>query len=240
MHLIKPPEFQGYAVTGETPLPAAIVTDKHASFFALRRDRFTGAGPVERLSTYRVYETKEVGKTSYYRIERDRWLKDSQVEFFALTPPPPEIKDKEKWIRVNLARQTLVAYEGAMPVYVTLVSTGIADSEETATPRGKFHIAFKHLTDDMTGTVGDDDAYSVEDVPWVQYLHLNVALHGAFWHSSYGNTRSHGYINLSPADARWLFNWTDPQLPDGWHGVIATDSHPGTLVIIEGTPPKKK
>jgi lipoprotein-anchoring transpeptidase ErfK/SrfK len=240
VHLIQPPEFQGYPVTGDTPLPAAIVTDKHASFFTLRRDRFGGAGPVDRLMSYRVFETKQSGNTAYYRVERDRWLKDSQVAFFSLVAPPPEIKDKEKWIRVDLANQTLVAYEGAMPVYVTLVSTGIADSEETATPRGKFHILFKHLTDDMAGEVGDDEVYSVEDVPWVQYIHLNVALHGSFWHSSFGSTRSHGCINLSPADARWLFNWSGPVLPENWHGVVATEKNPGTLVIIEGQPPKKK
>jgi hypothetical protein len=57
----------------------------------------------------------------------------------------------------------------------------------------------------------------------VQYIHLNVALHGSFWHSSFGSTRSHGCINLSPADARWLFNWTGPVLPENWHSVVATE-----------------
>jgi lipoprotein-anchoring transpeptidase ErfK/SrfK len=90
----------------------------------------------------------------------------------------------------------------------------------------------------MTGTVGDDEAYSVEDVPWVQYLHLNIALHGSFWHSSYGRPKSHGCINLAPADARRLFEWTDPKMPDGWHGIAANDKNPGTLVIIEGETPK--
>jgi hypothetical protein len=242
VHLIKPPSFQGYVVTGETPLPGAIVTNRHASFFSLRRSRFAGAGPVDRLSTYRVFETKEYKRIKYYRIERDRWLKSSQAHLFSLAEPPSDIKDKEKWIRIDLTHQTLVAYEGAMPVYATLVSTGIADSEETVTPTGRFRVSFKHLTDDMTGSVGDDEdgVYSVEDVPWVQYIHLNVALHGSFWHSSYGTPKSHGCINLSPADARWVFNWTDPPLPETWHGVASTDTAPGTLVIIEGQTPKKK
>jgi hypothetical protein len=45
--------------------------------------------------------------------------------------------------------------------------------------------------------------------------------------------RSHGCINLAPADARWLFHWTTPGLPQGWHGVLASSAHPGTWVVIE-------
>lgn len=238
VHLIRPPTFKGYEVTGETPLPGAIVSDRHASFFALRNNKFRGIGPVDRLMSYRVLDIMESGKIPYYRIERDRWLKSKQVAFFDLVAPPEGVGAEEKWIRVDLTHQTLVAYDGTQPVYATLVSTGLPESEETVTPRGKFRIRFKHLSDDMAGTVGDDDAYSVEDVPWVQYIHNNVAFHSSFWHSSYGNPKSHGCINLSPADARWLFNWTLPALPKGWHAVAATEKNPGTLVIIEGKTPE--
>lgn len=238
VHLVKSPTFKGYEVSGENPLPGAIVTDRHASFFTQRNGQFRGIGPVERLAVYRVFEIAENRGANYYKIEGDRWLKSTQTELFELRTPPEGASDKEKWILVNLSRQTLIAYDGTMPVYATMVSTGLAESEETVTPRGRFRINFKHVTDDMTGTVGDDEAYSVEDVPWVQYLHLNVALHGSFWHSSYGRPKSHGCINLAPADARWLFNWTDPQVPEGWHGVAATEQNKGTLVIIEGETPK--
>jgi hypothetical protein len=238
VHLVKSPTFKGYEVLGDSPLPAAIVTDRHASFFSLRRGRYRGIGPVERLSVYRVFEIAENRGSKFYKIEGDRWLKSAQTELFELRDPPEGVSDKEKWILVNLSRQTLVAYEGTMPVYATMVSTGLAESEETVTPKGRFRIMFKHVTDDMTGTVGDDEAYSVEDVPWVQYLHLNIALHGSFWHSSYGRPKSHGCINLAPADARRLFEWTDPKMPDGWHGIAANDKNPGTLVIIEGETPK--
>ncbi len=57
VHLIKPPRFKGYEVTGETPLPGAIVRDSRAKFFRYRNNRFIGAGPVERLLSFRVFET---------------------------------------------------------------------------------------------------------------------------------------------------------------------------------------
>jgi lipoprotein-anchoring transpeptidase ErfK/SrfK len=45
------------------------------------------------------------------------------------------------------------------------------------------------------------------------------ALHGAYWHDAFGTPRSHGCTNLAPADARWLFYWTDPQVPRDESGV---------------------
>jgi len=239
VHLVRPPECRGYYVMGDNPLPAAIVSSSYAAFFEKRNNRFAGVGPVDRLNVYRVYESEESGGNTWYRIEGDRWLKSSQVEYFDLREPPEGVGENEKWIHVDLSRQTLEAYEGTMPILVTLVSTGLKESEETVTPRGEFRILWKHVTDDMAGSVGDgEEVYMVADVPFVQYIHRNIALHASFWHSKYGAPRSHGCINLSPADARYLFAWTSPQLPANWHGVAATDANPGTRVFISGTTPE--
>ncbi len=43
---------------------------------------------------------------------------------------------------------------------------------------------------------------------------------------------SHGCVNLAPQDAKALFAWTEPHLPDGWHGVAATPEKQGTRVIV--------
>jgi hypothetical protein len=59
-----------------------------------------------------------------------------------------------------------------------------------------------------------------------------VALHAAFWHQRFGRVRSHGCVNLAPADAHWLFDWTTPNLPSGFHGVISTKDNLGTFVVI--------
>ncbi|MBN2717731.1 MAG: L,D-transpeptidase [Deltaproteobacteria bacterium] len=240
VHLVKPPEFHGYRVLGDTPLPAAIVKDKYAAFYEKRNNRFRGVGPVDRLNVYRVYAEEQSGGQTYYQIEGDRWLKGSQVAFFRLREELPEgVGENDKWIWVDLSKQTLEAYQGAMPIFVTLVSTGLPESEETVTPNGEFAIDFKHVTDNMAGSVGDgEDVYSVADVPWVQYIHRNIAFHASFWHSKYGTPKSHGCINLSPADARYLFDWSGPTLPDGWHGVAATEDNPGTKVFIFGKTPK--
>ena len=51
----------------------------------------------------------------------------------------------ERWIDVDVASQTLVAYEGTRPVFTTLVSTGRA-TREHATPVGTFRIWIKLAT----------------------------------------------------------------------------------------------
>ena len=77
-----------------------------------------------------------------------------------------------------------------------------------------------------------DGPYSIEDVPWVMYFQGSYALHAAFWHNYFGWRMSHGCVNLAPPDARWMFLWAEPRLPEGWHGVVADDAHPGSRVEI--------
>ena len=141
----------------------------------------------------------------------------------------------KKWIDVSIKKQLLVAWEGTRAVYGALVSTGrggMADpTTTTATIRGTFFIRAKHVSGTMDGTEGQD-SYELHDVPFIQYFHEGYALHGAFWHDEFGKPRSHGCVNLAPADAAWLFEWTDPIVPPEWHGAV--NSEGGTLVWTHG------
>ncbi len=75
--------------------------------------------------------------------------------------------------------------------------------------------------------------FELRDVPWIQYFASGYALHGAYWHDVFGIPRSHGCINLAPIDARYVFMWTDPPVPSGWHGInIGSDMGQGTAVVV--------
>jgi L,D-transpeptidase catalytic domain len=75
--------------------------------------------------------------------------------------------------------------------------------------------------------------FELRDVPWIQYFAAGYALHGAYWHDVFGIPRSHGCVNLSPIDARYVFFWTDPPVPTGWHGInVGTDMGRGTGVVV--------
>jgi lipoprotein-anchoring transpeptidase ErfK/SrfK len=39
------------------------------------------------------------------------------------------------------------------------------------------------------------------------YFDKARALHGAYWRANLGFPQSHGCVNLTVGDARWLFDW---------------------------------
>ena len=173
------------------------------------------------------------GGRRYYATVDGYFVRDTAVRVVAQANRPRPIALEERWIRVDLDRQTLTAYEGDSPVFATLVSSGLPDH---ATPSGVYRLHAKHVSTTMADNVGDEGAYSIEDVPWTMYFLGSFALHGAFWHNRFGHPRSHGCVNLAPRDARWLFFWTLPELPSAWHGVLA-DVGTGTAVSLDhGTP----
>ncbi|MBW1904329.1 MAG: L,D-transpeptidase [Deltaproteobacteria bacterium] len=74
--------------------------------------------------------------------------------------------------------------------------------------------------------------YSIQDVPWVQFFKGSYGFHAAFWHNDFGHRRSHGCINLSPQDARYLFQFTQPILPPGWNAILPiAEDHPTTVQV---------
>jgi hypothetical protein len=75
--------------------------------------------------------------------------------------------------------------------------------------------------------------YELRDVPWIQYFAAGYAIHGAYWHDVFGTPRSHGCINLAPIDARYVFFWTAPPVPDGWHGInVGSGMGEGTVIVV--------
>jgi hypothetical protein len=214
-------------------LPLGIVYRSSAKTY--RRDAASGAiVPVSALPKFGAIElTDDQVKhgDQWLRVSRSGLLVgDGHMRVVSRAVRPALVPRSARMIHVSLAQQTLVAYDGERPVFATLVSTG---KEGYETPAGIYRIQHKNVTATMDGLAGSEDAYSIEDVPWTMYFHGSYALHGAFWHDRLGQTRSHGCVNLAPADARWLFFWVSPALPSGFHGVFSHKRDPGTFVVVE-------
>jgi hypothetical protein len=215
-------------------LPIAFITSRtpHKWLMADSKKHASSGGALDRFATVALTgETVTINGTEFWETDEGWWVRSIDGTKAEPGPAPEKLGADEKWIDVNLTRQTLVAFVGDKPVFATIVSSGRAGHE---TPPGSFRIREKHIASTMDGDAdtATDGPYSIEDVPYIEYFNAGYALHGAFWHTEFGHVKSHGCVNLAPWDAKAVFVWTDPQLPEGWHGVNATKEHPGTRVVL--------
>jgi hypothetical protein len=221
-HLASP--FHGIALDGSIPFPFAMVRRRDADYFDREGNAggHPGYGDIIRLNGKILPRDQRF----FFETLDRRWLREDQVAVFDVPPPPVSFDWKHtKWVDVSITYQSLVLYDGEKPVYATLVSTGVdgaGDPKTTrSTVRGEFRIDYKHVTTTMDADDAAENGshFELRDVPWVQYFEGGYALHAAYWHDDFGRPRSHGCVNMAPVDARRVFFWTDPPLPDGWHGV---------------------
>jgi lipoprotein-anchoring transpeptidase ErfK/SrfK len=236
-------KFQGVVLDGaELKLPMAWGYGGRKQVATYRIDPETHAltsdKSLDRLTAVALSgKSQEVGKTKYLETASGTWLKSAQVRVTEPGPLPSGLAAGERWIDVDLSSQTIVAFVGERAVYATLISSGKENKDKEKdhrTPTGEWRIREKHLTTTMDGdgTAAGDLPYSIEDVPYVQFFHKAYALHGAFWHGNYGVQMSHGCVNLSPLDAKWLFFFTNPALAAGFHGVWPRPEGTGTRIVI--------
>ena len=155
-----------------------------------------------------IYDRFENENGRWIMIGPDEWLDARTVGQVYANEPKPEGITSDRWINVNLFEQTISVYENNKLIYATLTATGL---DKYMTRPGLFKIT--EMTEDtyMAGTVEEDrsDYYFLESVPWSLYFDERRALHGAYWHDGLGMKRSHGCVNLSPGDARWIYEWAE-------------------------------
>jgi len=130
-----------------------------------------------------------------------------------LAPLSPQVPAGEKHIEIYLERQLLLVFEWDVLVYAARVATGQRNYES---PTGWFHTFHKRPTYHMFGGADEFSVFDLPGVPWDSYITENgVALHGTYWHNDFGHPHSHGCINMTPPDAKWIFRWTLPTVPPG-------------------------
>lgn len=155
-------------------------------------------------------------------------------------PISPELDPNDKRIEVDLDYQTLSCFEGATEVYFCRISSGLKaifdpltgeTNNKLATPVGNLLTHWKIVSLNMTaGTF--QSGYSTPAVPWSTMVSGDgIAIHGAFWHNAFGEKRSHGCINVTPEDAKWIFRWTTPYVSLAQSEMRMSLPDHGTIVI---------
>lgn len=135
-----------------------------------------------------------------------------------VAPISPDVDPAEKKIVVNITYQTLSCFEGNREVFFCRAATGslanaaIGLDNKYETPVGDMYTYWKIVSKSMGANSSENAAgYDTAAVPWCTFVATGgVAIHGAFWHNNFGTARSHGCINVTPEEAKWIFRWTDP------------------------------
>lgn len=229
---LKPvPPMRGERLGDGAQWPLAFALDD-TPVYCEQEDALAPCGTMPKHARFPVAGTREHAGVRHLREPDGALVPASAVRVVEPIARPADIPAHAKWIHVDLASQTLLAYEGDTPVYVTLVSSG---RDGYHTPAGLYRVQRKYLTKTMRGKDDVSGRYEVQEVPWTLYYDRNYAIHGAYWHNLFGRTKSHGCINVPPVDARWLYFWSTLALPAGWHSL---EQGSGTYVYISGqTPP---
>jgi len=155
---------------------------------------------------YKLYD-RESKKSLYAPTHAMRLILPDETDLLS-----PDVPEEKKYIYVDLKTQSVTAFEQEKPVRVARCSSG---DEGTETPSGEFRTYHKGPSIHMTNQ-GDAVAniFDLPGVPWVSFFTGSGAgFHGTYWHNDYGRPRSHGCVNLTPDDAKFIYRWTRPRVP---------------------------
>jgi len=118
-----------------------------------------------------------------------------------------ELSSSAKTIKVDLSEQRLYSYDRGRLVKSFLISSGKKGFD---TPIGKFSVFKKRPLVRMSWFYGENNPnnYDLANVPSVLFFKGPFTLHGAYWHHNWGHRMSHGCVNISLDNSKWLYDWT--------------------------------
>ena len=150
----------------------------------------------------------------FVRVGDGQWIERARLRIARMRPRPDVTGAHARWIDLDRGEQVMIAYEGDTPVFATLFSSGRRQKD---TPPALYRIRSKTAVTKMAAEEREASHYEVSEVPWATRFRSGLYFHAAYWHDEFGTAKSHGCVNLSPRDARWVYDWTAPAMPEGWN-----------------------
>lgn len=118
-------------------------------------------------------------------------------------PKSSDPAQKERYVAVSIANQTLTYYSGDYIVSQFKISTGRPGHD---TPKGNFTVLKKLPLVDYIGK-----GYSYPKTKWNLRFKPspigNYYIHGAFWHDEFGKKKSAGCVNVAYPQMERLYNF---------------------------------
>lgn len=219
-----PSAFKGIELAKKDALPLAFVVKRGVHSFKLDGENSEKA---DALSYHDVIHLSgrfhSLGDVKYWATSDGHWLRHRDVVVVQERNNFPDFaQGTQHWIDLSVVTGTLTLYEGKHAVFVTLASVNRdAHSSEADKWLGTFEVTGKEVTFATRDPNSFGENFEIFDVPWGVTLASGTVLYGAYWHDRFGVDHGAGAIELSPADAERVYQWVTPQIPDGWHGLMA-------------------
>jgi lipoprotein-anchoring transpeptidase ErfK/SrfK len=198
LRLLSPSTFTGLLLTREVPF----------RFGWVLADTESVNSSGEPVRTYQRFEVvheapAKVEKTGYISVSEDEWLPETAVDLTSAQVPPDAGPNTCRFIYANLNTEILSVFDQCKLVFATLIASG----KNSWTFTGRFAILNKweYLTINSPDWSASD--YYMEGIPYFMSYAGDFGFHANYWNDEFGSASSHGCINLSPADAKWLYQW---------------------------------
>jgi len=135
---------------------------------------------------------------------------DGIVEYVVTESRPFVGDDAEgKRIVIDLSEQRLYTYQNGLLDNSFLVSTA---RPPYSTPLGEHSILAKIPLVHYAGGTGAD-AYDLGWIPYNLRFYPHVYIHYAPWHNNFGHVMSHGCVNVSLENIKWIYEWATEGIP---------------------------
>jgi L,D-transpeptidase catalytic domain len=230
-------KFHGKTKFSTKYIPAIVVSKRGA--FVYKLNPFSRVKVLKRYTWINLIPKKirSFNNSRYFQLDNGLWISEITIKRFFFSKKPRILtKPHEKWIEVVISQQTMVTYKGDIPQFITLVSTAKKGYE---TPVGVFRIFHKRGIQNLGRKNGKKWRYKLEAVPWLQFFKGVMAIHTSYWHDDFGQINSKGCVEVSPIDAKILYEWTSPHVLKGFLTAAQNKYNIGTVIRIINKPFEK-
>ena len=194
--------FSGVTISGSLRYPMAWVVQASIPFSFPGGVNNIKTPAIAKYTRVNIFATVHVGDWDWYLVGPGQWLEQRKVARLIPASRPSGISGK--WVNVNLFEQVLTAYQDDQLIFATLISSGLPGWD---TNEGTFKVWNRVAATAMTGAMGEPGEYSLPAVPFVMFFDHDISLHGTYWHDGFGFRHSHGCVNMSISDAKWVYDW---------------------------------
>lgn len=162
----------------------------------------------EKYALYQVYNVAEADGYEWYEVGPDEWINSLKGRRVPVDATRPEGVKGDRWIKIDLYNQVLSIYEKGQLKFASLIASG---RDPFFTQPGVFKIYKTYETVTMQDSYEADrsDYYQLQGIPWAMFYDRNTAIHGIYWPAMLGFPQSHGCVNMTPGDAKWIYDWME-------------------------------